>query len=117
MTKDSVLQLESWFVANKEDPYQTRIMKNKLARETNLTYEKVSIWFKKRRLKHTTTTKRSFNRLSFEQKILLNDYFTNCHMNPSKINIEILKKTTKLDEKKIRNWFAYRRFKIKRLNL
>jgi len=113
LSEEHAFILETWFNSNKNDPYPSRITKQTLAKETNITYDQVTNWFKHRRKNNRNSRKIIFSkRLTTEQKLLLKDFFKNSNY-PKKSDVEELEKKTNLTEKKIRKWFAYERYKNK----
>ncbi len=88
MSEENAFILESWFNSNKNDPYPSRITKQTLAKETNITYDQVTNWFKHRRKNNRISRKIIFSkRLSTEQKLLLKDFFKNCNY-PKRSDVE-----------------------------
>lgn len=104
--------LEEWYNENKGKGFEVRKVKFELSRKTNLPIPQITHWLRNQR-KKSKYNKKSLNRISIKQKILLKDFFDNISSKPDYDQMSTLVKLTDLPEKKVAAWFTKERFKIK----
>ena len=88
-----------------------------ISEKTQLQLSQIQNWFKNKRRKMKKNGQVSLNSDSFtnEDKIVLIEFFKNKTDHPGPDNLSTLSVSLKKDMKKIRQWFAFQRFKKKHL--
>lgn len=108
--------LKEWFANNLNNPYATKIIKKELSNKTSLTTKQVTSWLQNHRKKNKKKTQSKKKGISEDQRDMLIEYFQKKNKNPRSIELNELSELLNLDNHKISRWFAFERFKLKKLN-
>ena len=97
---------------NKNHPYATPSVIIELSFKKNLDFDSVKRWIENKRtrtkdsnVKKGTKNNRSNQYFTFEDKVILKNFYALKSNHPGPEDLELLKTLIKKDEKKIRNWF------------
>ncbi len=117
MPADSKNELERWFEANASHPYATQKDLFELHKRTSLEIKTIKRWLDNRRTKSKTNvhirTNCKYSHFLPAEKIYLNEFYSNKTRNPDSKQIVLLADILQRNEKKIRAWFANKRFQDK----
>jgi len=108
--------LEQWYQDNRDFPYANSIIKQELARKTNLSEKQIKNWIDHKRAyirKHQSDQQSSSNRcFSPNIRLVLNEFYQN-NQNPNVNELQHLVSVTGLTVKQVKCWFSKRKFRAK----